>query len=367
MTILRKIISAPYTSLKLSSQLIATKQPRALYIGGFSHLDNLGDVALFPAYRQLFNRLNFIRYPGGRIAKAHMNLFRPIQIGVLAGGTLINFIKPDIIKECSTTISNLIAFGTGVEDPIFWKRNKNWKDTSKEWVDQLRRFQYIGVRGPFSQKILQEKGVSHVEVIGDPVLAFADNQISSKSENLTSFPHLGLNIGISNGNVWGSEKIISEEFIKLAIKAKQNKWTITWYVVWPEDFEITKECAYRSGTEDRINCFFKDYMGYLDSVKYCTAFVGMKLHSVILAHCKYIPSVMIEYRPKCLDYMSSVNQTNLCFRSDNFTANEIFDKLNVIVNDWHNTRHGLFEYVFALKSKQFNRAQTLQDKFIQHP
>jgi len=50
------------------------------------------------------------------------------------------------------------------------------------------------------------------------------------------------------------------------------------------------------------------------------AFVGIKLHSVILSMCAGVPSIMIEYAPKCRDFMASVDLEDFCLDVDSVDA-----------------------------------------------
>jgi polysaccharide pyruvyl transferase WcaK-like protein len=45
-------------------------------------------------------------------------------------------------------------------------------------------------------------------------------------------------------------------------------------------------------------------------------FVGIKLHAVALAMCSNVPSLMIEYRPKCREFATTMGVQDFCVRSD---------------------------------------------------
>jgi polysaccharide pyruvyl transferase WcaK-like protein len=60
----------------------------------------------------------------------------------------------------------------------------------------------------------------------------------------------------------------------------------------------------------------------------------MKLHATVLATCALTPSIMLEYRPKCRDYMESIGQGRFTFKTSDFRAGELWE----IVEEWNRRR-----------------------------
>ena len=56
----------------------------------------------------------------------------------------------------------------------------------------------------------------------------------------------------------------------------------------------------------------------------------------------YVPSLMLEYRPKCRDYMMSIGQEDKTIRTDQFKAEDVWD----IVNTWNSKRQLLSEALY---------------------
>ena len=148
-------------------------KPSGYYIGWLGH-GNLGDEAIFWAFKELFKRVQFRDYPYiGKILKKFPGLVDYIFLG---GGTLIgNY--PMYLDTARMLIdafpkAKRIAFGTGVRNPVFWKNNM--KSSLKEWVELLNEFDFVSVRGPLSSGILQDYGLdaSKIHIIGDPALFF---------------------------------------------------------------------------------------------------------------------------------------------------------------------------------------------------
>ena len=58
--------------------------------------------------------------------------------------------------------------------------------------------------------------------------------------------------------------------------------------------------------------------------------VGERLHAVVLAAAAGVPSVMLEYQPKCLDFMESIGRTDWCVRTDRVTGPEILERIEAL-------------------------------------
>lgn len=337
------------------------KKSAVAYVGGWFGKQNLGDEASFMAVKKIFTKFNFIYFDDSRTLTALIKMFPLMKGGILAGGTLINIgTWYDTAKHYYELCPNLSVFGTGVASPSFWTGRPSYVNTLDKWETLLEKCQYVGVRGPMSADLLIEAGLKNVEVIGDPTLTFADNEIN----HLYEFNSLGLNIGTSRGNVWGNEDTIYSEYVKLARFAREAKWMVKWFVVWPGDLEITQRVANASNTSAFIYKIYDDPQMYLDLVRPVSIFVGMKLHATILATCAYIPSIMLEYRPKCRDYMKSIGQDDATFKTDAFNATQIWE----IVRTWNSRRHEkakiLFNSIKTLRSKQDLRAAELMSKMV---
>ena len=339
---------------------LISKKPMVAYVGGWLGRQNLGDEALFEAAKLLFNRFDLFHFNGSRTQTCLSMCFPFTKTGILAGGTLINQLEDwlQIVRKHYKGCNRMFVFGTGVANPSFWASRPHRTDIMDKWKPLLEECQYVGVRGPMSAELLTNAGIHNVEVIGDPAITFAENEINS-----SYIPNsIGLNVGQSYGQVWGDENTICSEFIKLAKLARKAKWSVYWFVVFPEDLEIAHTAANASGTSDNIYEIFNDPKKYIELVKPLSTFVGMKLHATILASCAFVPSIMLEYRPKCRDYMRSIGQDTATFRTDKFRAEIIWE----LVSSWNSQRHEkaetLFKAIKPLQQKQRQRAEKLMNE-----
>jgi polysaccharide pyruvyl transferase WcaK-like protein len=136
---------------------------------------------------------------------------------------------------------------------------------------------------------------------------------------------------------------------------------VKWFVVWPGDLDITLYAAKTSGTSSEILPIYDDPQLYLHEVRSVSTFVGMKLHAVALATCAYVPSVMLEYRPKCRDYMTSIGCEDATIRTDSFCADRVWET----VSSWDSRRceasRALFDSISPIRKKQSAKAKEIQE------
>ena len=92
----------------------------------------------------------------------------------------------------------------------------------------------------------------------------------------------------------------------------------------------------------------------------------MKLHSVVLANCSYVPSVMLEYRPKCSDYMSSVGQEKYNIRTDQFRAKDVWSLVEDMNANRERYSRELYSAIKPLRDRQKLKAEDLMNSSKKH-
>jgi len=335
------------------------------YVGGFFGHENLGDEALYDAVESLFERCSLLKYPRKPWFTHIAGILPHVHCAILGGGTLINQIESwrRLAERCFEIFPSSFVFGTGVGHPDFWSSRAGWRDTLKEWKAILGRCSYVGVRGPLSAQLLADAGVSDVEVIGDPALTFAMDQLPDDGSHIPD--SLGLNIGHAYGDMWGSEDRVLDECVRLATIAKEAGWQVKWFVVYPPDLSITEKAAQLSGTGDQIHRVYSDVGAYLELVRSLSTFVGMKLHATALAACAYVPSVMLEYRPKCRDFMQSIGQDEMTIRTDRFKAEEVWEIVSSLNSRRQSAARALYDAIKPLSKAQQSKADQLTEAMIE--
>ncbi len=302
--------------------LLNPGKKRGYYLGWLGH-SNLGDEALKVAVYELFKDSAVMQdHKDGFILRTcrKLGLFR-IDFLMLGGGTLINK-HPDWLIEIGTWWAKKnIVFGTGASDPIFWKTIETFVDKKDDWAKTLNKFDYIGVRGFLSDELLKEWGVKQkVNVIGDPVLFFTRPLVSRKPRK-----KLGLNFALPKRDLfWGRDrqKWMNDftSFVGLMI---EDGWEIQFIPVWEEDVRDAKKIeVHFKSPKIKVFLNYESVEETLDLMEKQDVFLGIKLHSVILSYCANTPGIMVEYRPKCRDFMNSIGMDELNIRIVRFNPQE---------------------------------------------
>ena len=108
-------------------------------------------------------------------------------------------------------------------------------------------------------------------------------------------------------------------------------WRITLYVVWPKDLSITKALAVEVGIpRSSIYRVYCNPAKFISAVRRHSVFVGFKLHGVVLSFCAGVPSFMIEYRPKCRDFMESIGAEDFVTRADQLSLDHFLCKVDLL-------------------------------------
>ncbi|MCK5605029.1 polysaccharide pyruvyl transferase family protein, partial [Candidatus Pacearchaeota archaeon] len=295
-----------------------------------------------------------------RVLSYANKLVRCTVASILAGGTLVN--RSDYLKavrECQSFSNKFFVFGSGVLNPTFWHGDET---RLQEWKNVLENCDYIGVRGPLSANLLLGEGVKDVTVVGDPGLIFAAD--SPQKTCVLRNKTIGINIGWDHAGQWGEPNKIYEEVCGLAKKASKRGWKVEWFVLCPSDLELTKIIAQQSNTNDIIHEEFSNPKRFIELVQNLSVFVGTRLHSVVFSTCAYVPSVMLEYRPKCRDYMMSINQEKNTIRTDCIDCDIIWEIVNNL-NDNHSVfSEQLFISVSHLRNKQKHLAEYVTSNIL---
>lgn len=261
---------------------------RARYIGYTTGTDNHGDEALLWILRDLLAPEIEVVFDGP-----------DYDIALLGGGTLINQ-SPWLIDVFGAVLEKAgrgLVIGTGVGDLYYWG------DHFDRWEPLLRQCEYVGVRGPESLKLLNDHGISHAQVIGDPYL-----WLRCPVERNFINKRLGVNIGSTNNSLWGTNDRDLAMLIGDALKSlKADGWSFTWISVWEKDKELIEIARAQIGDDagpvldarsQTLECY--------SAIAACELFMGEKLHANAMAAVAGVPFIGLEYQPKVRDFAASI-------------------------------------------------------------
>lgn len=348
-----------------ASQLLPVN--RVAYLGWVGH-QNLGDEAMLAALRHRMAPLSLIPFRprrlirGAEALRLGRGLFKSVMLG---GGTLVN--TPGFLKSLEAGLDrygDAFTLGVGVRDQTFWRQIENYPALMPQWTDLLARLRSVTVRGPLSRNTLEEAGLPNVRVVGDPALCLADSRVVTKR----GLRHITVNFGTSGGRIWGGDEAhVSRWAATLVRHLHATGWTVTALPVWPPDVQYLRQIISDSGVDIPV---FEDYLNLsavMAHLRAADVVVAEKLHAGVLAHCVYTPTVMIEYRPKCRDYMESVEQGEYVHRTDALDLEAVLEHIDLLTHESGAVQSRIFERVRHLDSLQASEARSLIEAVTQMP
>jgi Polysaccharide pyruvyl transferase len=301
------------------------RQRGGLAYVGWLGFGNAGDEALFDAFRLALPHRALAHVSHERLLRmaASGRLLRGRVEGVLlGGGTLIGHETfrrhTEWLLDAAPGAAGF-AVGTGVLDPDFPDRPPGEAELELErWRPLLHRLERVSVRGPRSRELLERLGVE-APVVGDPALLLRAPAAPVRPRA----PVLGLNIGFAR-NTWGGDP----ERLLRAVVGLADRWLadggqVELFPVWAADLPLVRAATERIAGPVRVVPDFGDVQMLLAGIARCHVFVGMKLHSVVLAAAAGVPGVMIEYHPKCGDFQASIGRERYTVRTDELHAERL--------------------------------------------
>jgi len=330
---------------------------RSLGYIGIVGIHNLGDEAVYEAIRGYFYPFPVMhcrppRYPRflrDRVAN------KPHVGKILGGGTLIGcgslHGNPclDEFERATGRSAATFVFTTGVSGIDFADREGAKKQMLDRWQNSLRRAAYIGVRGPDSAATLHGWGL-RAEVIGDAACRF----VQPESYWQPTKRKLGINVGRSANEF----PELYESMATFIADRARERWEVEFFVVWPEDLIIAEKVIRLAGIDQpRIHKVYRHIGRYLSLIRQMQVFVGLKLHSVILAMCAGVPSLMLDYNPKCLDFMKSVGMETFNLQLNDVTPGMLDEKFAALLIGGNHISKALYQKLSGFMMLQMARAR----------
>jgi polysaccharide pyruvyl transferase WcaK-like protein len=296
---------------------------------------NLGDDMLFAAQAAMF----------GETLGLGQYLAAPEAV-LVGGGTFVPKAPhhPELV-DLSRRLPTAF-FGTGIGDPLFWGT-----DHIPDWLEILRNARYIGVRGPISKERLREWGVPghRVEWIGDPALYFAQREAGR--HRLES--KLAVNLATTWGQMYGFDE---EAFLRTVIVALKRLvragWDITLVCAWKPDDDVIDRIQAEVDVS-AVEHWHADYRRALESMEKFDIVLCEKLHVGVVAACKGVPFVALNYRSKVMDFCRSIGWERFCISTEDLEPEEILDPIAALARarDDHSDR--LLKGVFGARERLF--------------
>jgi polysaccharide pyruvyl transferase WcaK-like protein len=340
----------------------ATTKPAFAYMGWVGH-NNLGDEILYEAHVALFPELHVVPFRPSRLERAISRAQKhPVyRAGILGGGTLINQSSSWLDKIAVIQAQGLPVFclGSGVTETSF--RAGHEQTSMEQWVTALESFKFVGIRGPYSQKMLQDAGFTAAEIVGDTALSLAETTYTPRVANNV----IGFNYGLVKENqIWGDGDTYTQNIVAAIKQLIKDGYEVRLLPVWDKDIPSNK--ALLKLVDDpkcTMRLAFDSLANYSRELEQCELFIGQKLHATIMACMRRIPSIMIEYQPKCRDFMASVDMEDYIIKTSECTPEALLALLARVQQNSVAIQQTLDERVMHYRTIQFAKAAELTRQF----
>lgn len=321
---------------------------------GWLGKNNIGDEAIYLANRQLFPGRELIDYDSVDASA--------VPIGLFGGGTTM----PSTTWNFDDLPANgqYAAIGIGVKDPLFWNRswhpidigyhmgqrgygeltrNRYFNYLSKPFLrlsdsismvdhyigdddfDPLLDFTHVGVRGPRSERVLNEYGVPS-KVVGDTALVLKPSEYVPENTGRIAVTLRG------GGPKWDNDTSYRDIILQFC-RDNSDEFKFVFLPFHPSDVQLHLEAAKSIDNADFNDyCTHVDVRALLDEIANCDLMIGERLHASILAACAYTPFLSLEYQPKNDDFVQSIAMAEYNTRTHRLSREWLEAKFDKIVS-----------------------------------
>jgi polysaccharide pyruvyl transferase WcaK-like protein len=316
---------------------VGTKEFHPIGYLGWHGNGNMGDDAIRDALALALPHLRLIALPltaralARYLARPRSNQIRRMNL-LLGGGTVIgrkNWRLPLIVDLALCGRRPAFMVGAGVEDPSFQGQDSFSKGGElARWIGVLDAFDRVTVRGPRSAQLLAEVGID-AKVVGDPALLLGA-PFGFESSGPGAPELVGVNLGFGS-DLWSHNQRAVVSTVSGAVRelVRRHNVRLRFLVVNEQDKRWTDACI--SESDVASNCHETVVAltpeRYIRAVRGCSIVLAERLHAGVLAAAVGVPIVMLEYQPKCLDFMESIDQAKWSLRTDSIDASSLLDRL----------------------------------------
>jgi polysaccharide pyruvyl transferase WcaK-like protein len=311
---------------------VRKSSPTLGYLGWTGH-HNMGDEAINAALVDALHDITFVPVPIGpsallRRARDLPELRRiPLLLG---GGTVLGRRIWRIhlrLALAVTAPTPAFMLGAGVEDPDFTRPGHlSERGELAHWGRILDRFHEVAVRGPRSAELLADAGIP-ARVVGDPAFLLEPQPAPAGDPGL-----LGVNLGTSD-DLWGHDQAAVVRHTADAVRSLGGTgWRFRFLVVNPADRPDAERCVALAGLmPDQWELVdADDPYDYLRAVAGCGVVLAERLHAGILAARAGVVPVMLEYQPKCRDFLRSVALDRFGVRTDKVAGGQLVELVHEV-------------------------------------
>lgn len=310
---------------------------------------NLGDEALFESFLELFPSLEIVRSdlppPVELSLWAALRRRKLLDFVFLGGGTLVGhdwFL--DRLRLQRRRGHRAVVFGTGVSDPTAPEKTSGMGAGLEAWAAELSTCAYVGVRGARSARLLADAGLPGVEVVGDPAICLTEAPTIAPPFEA----RLAINLGFHDW-MQGDEDALLVEVGRACRALLERGWRLEFLPLHRRDVEMALRLRREPGLADLSMAPLGDVSALLCRLRSYDVVLAQRLHAAVLATASGIPTLSLEYRPKCAEYMESIGALRHCRPTDGARADELVARLEALGRDHAAERGELVRTVGALR------------------
>lgn len=298
---------------------------------GYSHFGNVGDDLIYAAHeRTLPATLALLPTEFERSLLRVARAMRPEQSidGILlGGGTIVGRTewRRRVTNAKSRIDAPVIATGVGIEDPEFTAGRRNYEDFTEleQWRSVFDDSPHISVRGPRSQELLWRVGIDST-VASDTALILAPDVLTIERP---AQPRIGVAFAVAGDQDDPAYMNSIREVVQALHQLTDRGWFVSMFVFDKRDLPLTAQIKKELGASAKIVETPYDVIDLLPELEACDVFTGQRLHSVVMASAVGVPSIALEYQPKCRDFQMSIGRAEWTLSTSEVTSSRLVDHI----------------------------------------
>ncbi len=279
----------------------------------------------------------------------------------------------------------LVYYANRINKPVI-SYNMGIGPLTKKWGKRFTKFIFdrlslITVRDKDSYNLLREIGVSKpIEITADsaflnkPASKERVKEIFKKEKVNSDKGSIGINVTSYLGSWMGSRsgsldpKGFKELIARLADDCiKKFDINVVFFATQIMDIGFIKDIMNKMENKDRVFLISNDrftndeIMGVMGKME---IFIGMRLHSLILASAMLAPVIGLVYAPKVRSYLKLIGQQNHAVELNTLDYQLLYSLIETTMNSKIEIREQLFPVIDNLKTKAHQSAVKLVNEFL---
>lgn len=310
---LHKPATGPPPEQREIAVLIEHSSPSLRYVG-WSNKGNCGDDAILAGNRLIWRDPRAMGNAGGFQIDATGKEVKRVAGVLLGGGTIIG--RTDWLERVTAVLAATpsvpkFAFGVGVVRPLKPGGSRDWTTNSealKRWVDLLRGFDGVSVRGPGSVQTLADFGLN-TTASGDPALLLSS--LSGPVLDVRNGRKVLISPGYIESDFYSSQYSPMQGQLEQLVKDLQSEsFSITLVAMTKAELHYLKK--YKQIFESQVSIHHATGPRVLFGLVKRSCFViSARLHLAVAACASGVPFIGLTHDAKMLDFLEFIDDTTL--------------------------------------------------------